>query len=155
MSTPEQNLKYFFEQVKPKELEKSFREVKKTLFEMETGVYDFTDNGKCKQCGACCGSILPLSNAEIMKIRNYITKHGIKEQKKCIPFTIPIFDLTCPFLDDSKDKEKCKIYPVRPQICRSFSCNPNERHKGDKILYENLDKYKSVDMREVFFGTED
>lgn len=30
--------------------------------DMEHGVYDFTDNGKCTGCGKCCSNVLPLTN---------------------------------------------------------------------------------------------
>ena len=53
-------------------------------------------------------------------------------------------------VDDSKEKEKCLIYPVRPEICRDFVCNnPNGAIKNKKLMHK---KYAAVDMREIFFG---
>ena len=37
-------------------------------------VIDFTDNGKCRDCGNCCGNFLPLTDAERATIRRYIKK---------------------------------------------------------------------------------
>lgn len=37
--------------------------------DMEHGVYDFTKDGKCSSCGACCSNYLPLSSGEIKEIR--------------------------------------------------------------------------------------
>lgn len=121
--------------------------------DMEHGVYDFTKDGKCVGCGQCCSSILPLSSSEIKEIRRYIKKHHIKEQKHCVPLVNPAVDLTCPFLMDSKKKDKCAIYPVRPKICRVFQCNqPPSKVKTNKELFWRTRKL--CDMREVFFGEE-
>lgn len=120
--------------------------------DMNNGVYDFTDNGKCVQCGNCCSNLLPMSKAEIETILRYIKKHHITEQKHFLPLAVPSIDLTCPFLDDGKKTEKCTIYAVRPQICRSFPCNPEERAKGDSELFKCVEQLVPVNVREVFFG---
>lgn len=110
---------------------------------MNNGLYDFTQNGKCTGCGSCCSDLLPVSGKEIKEIKRYIKKNHIQEQKHT-------FDLTCPFLNDSKSKDKCTIYQVRPEICRSFICNdPHGAQKNKKLLYK---KYEAIDMREMFFG---
>lgn len=80
------------------------------------GEYDLTNNGKCTGCGACCSSILPMSKKEISKIRGYIKRHNIK-------VSATIGDIDCPFMDREKKTERCKIYPVRPGICRAFKCD--------------------------------
>lgn len=121
--------------------------------DMERGVYDFTKDGKCSGCGQCCSVYLPLSSVEIKEIRRYIKKHHIKEQKHMIvPTKEPLLDMTCPFLDTSKEKEKCTIYPVRGEICSSFICNdPHGARKNKKLLHK---KYQVVNMRKEFFGIE-
>ena len=58
-----------------------------------------TDNGRCIGCGECCTNMLPLSKNEISRIKAYIRKHNIKEQRH--NFMIGI-DMTCPFRDDCK-----------------------------------------------------
>ena len=57
------------------------------------------------------------------------------------------FDMTCPFMDDSKLKEKCRIYPVRPEICRQFNCS-----KDKKPFNGKGQNYDVVDVRREFFG---
>lgn len=120
--------------------------------DMNNGVYDFTDNGKCIQCGQCCSNLLPMSKQEIDTIRRYIKKHRVKEHKHFFSLINPQIDMTCPFLDDGKKTEKCTIYQVRPQICKSFSCNPAERSKGDKELFNCAGHRTVVNVRETFYG---
>ena len=113
------------------------------------GVYDKTENGRCVGCGECCSNFLPLSAGEIKKIKRYIARHGIKECRHTIPLASEVMDLICPFLDAGKENDKCRIYSVRPEICRSFICSDilgkctPELLKGMRF---------PVDMRETFFG---
>lgn len=90
------------------------------------GLYDLTDNGKCTGCGTCCSCILPMSRKEISKIRGYIKRHGIK-----IHTTLD--DLECPFMDKEKKTKRCKIYPVRPGICRAFKCDVKEAEQFGQV----------------------
>ena len=124
----------------------TFEQMKK---EFADGTYNLTCNGKCIGCGQCCSNILPMTDEEIKTIRKYVKKYNIKENKHLIPFTEPIFDMTCPFLDDSKSCDKCKIYEVRPKICRDFICDPKQR---PKLHLEWGLKCKTVNVREEFFG---
>ena len=39
---------------------------------------DCSINGKCSNCGSCCNDIIPLSNAEINRIKHYVSKNNIK-----------------------------------------------------------------------------
>ena len=121
---------------------------------MESGVYDFTKDGKCSSCGACCANYLPLSSSEIKEIKRYIKKHHIREQKHTIVPTVdPVFDMTCPFLDKSREKEKCTIYSVKPKICSVFQCDqPPSKIRENKELFWRT--RKPCDMRETFFGEE-
>lgn len=123
--------------------------LEEVMKDMKCGVFDFTKDGKRSGCGQCCSNYLPISSKEIKEIKRYVKKHHITEQKHNYP-SVVAFDLTCPFLDDSKEKEKCLIYPVRPEICRDFVCNnPNGAIKNKKLMHK---KYAAVDMREIFFG---
>lgn len=117
--------------------------------DMEKGVYNFCKDGKCIGCGKCCSSLLPLSKKEIKEIKRYMVKHNIKEHTHNMPMEID-FDVTCPFLDDSKECNKCDIYEVRPAICRVFQCNqPPSKVQANKHLFWR--DRKGYDMREVFF----
>ena len=123
----------------------SFEKMKK---EFADGTYNLTCNGKCTQCGECCSNLLPMTDEEIEKIRKYIKKYNIKENKHLVPLANPMIDMTCPFLDDSKSCEKCTIYEARPNICKDFICDPKQRPKLD--LEWGL-KCKPVNVREEFF----
>ena len=118
--------------------------------DIRNGVHDFTENGKCSQCGACCSNILPMTDKEIETIRRYIKRHGTKEQKHFLPLANPAIDLTCPFLDSTKKTEKCTIYEVRPAICRYFKCDEPNGALKHKELFEGVRKV--VDVRKTFFG---
>lgn len=62
--------------------------------DLSNGTYDFTDNGKCTQCGKCCSNLLPMTEKEIEVIRKYIKRYHIKEYKHLIPLAQPVIDMT-------------------------------------------------------------
>lgn len=127
--------------------------IEQMLQDMKNGVYDFTKDGKCSQCGACCSDLLPISESEYSRIKRYIKKHNIKEQKHTVPAVLveqPKLDLTCPFLNENKKMEKCVIYPCRPAICRCFVCDDPKGARNHPELYE--EERVPVSMRETFFG---
>jgi len=110
-------------------------------------VQDFTKDGKCACCGECCGDFLPVSDAEILRIKQYVRRHRIKEQVNHV-VDIPI-NFKCPFRDDAR--QICTIYEVRPEICRSFMCNyDRSKIKANKALFHQ--KYNIISMRGTFFG---
>lgn len=117
---------------------------------LEDIIYDHTIDGKCSQCGGCCSNLLPISKKEILAIRQYINKNDIKECRHLLPLSAAAYDMTCPFLDIGKGKEKCRIYAVRPEICKQFICNNEQRAKNnqDKL---NLGR-TIVNVRDLFFG---
>lgn len=121
--------------------------LKSAIDKMNSGVYDFTDDGKCTQCGACCSNYLPMTQKEIATIHRFVKKHDIKEFKHLFPVSNDTFDMTCPFMDDSKQKEKCRIYSARPEICKQFICS-----KERKPFNGHWQQYSVVDMRGEFFG---
>lgn len=124
----------------------------KMLSDMKSGVYDFTKDGKCSQCGQCCSDLLPLSSKEIKEIKRYIEKHHIEQCKHFIPSTTPTVDMTCPFRDN--EKRICTIYPVRPAICKDFVCSkPKQGIELDKSKFHG--RYEPVDMRATFYGEKD
>lgn len=117
--------------------------------DMERGVYDFTQNGECSNCGQCCSRFLPMSGKEVKFIKRYIQKHKIKEQRHIFPIAGAVEDWTCPFR--SEVERKCLIYEVRPAICRDFRCDkPAKQIKANKDMYHG--RYQVVDMRGEFFG---
>ena len=120
---------------------------------MEDGVLDFTKDGECTGCGKCCSNFLPMSNEEVRRIKRYMKAHGIREHKHLAPTRNATVDMTCPFLNDDKENEKCEIYPVRPLICRVFCCN-----QPPSTVKMNRDEFWSTreprDMRDTFFRKE-
>lgn len=63
----------------------------------------------CKNCGQCCG-LIPAYADEVAEIRKYIVAHpGIIDE-------VSASGSNCPFRDSAKSR--CRIYPVRPLICR-------------------------------------
>ena len=64
---------------------------------------------------------LPLTLKEINEIKSYIKKHHVD-------MTWPIEGndvyIDCPFHD--RKNKRCKIYPVRPLVCRKFICSNPE-----------------------------
>lgn len=116
----------------------------------ENDVTDFTDNGKCSNCGSCCSGFLPLSYKEIERIRRYVNSHNLDEHINILPLSTSDFviDITCPFRDNKNNK--CDIYQVRPSICKSFICSMN---KEDIIKNKNEHhKYRKLyDLRKLFF----
>ena len=115
--------------------------------EFRNGTYNFTKDGKCVQCGACCSNFLPMTDREIRIIRAYIKKNGIKPHDHVVPFAGRIEDWTCPFLDGGKRTEKCDIYKVRPLICQKFICDPKQRER-----FESNEHMITIDVRGTFFG---
>lgn len=96
---------------------------------------DLTDNGRCTQCGECCTNRLPISDKDIAAIRKYIRMHHIRPVNH-VPAVLagPTLDLVCPFLDHTRQDRKCLIYPVRPLICRLFTC----RTYVDKAAFRDM-----------------
>lgn len=96
----------------------------------EIEVTDRTINNECSKCGQCCGMFIPVTNKEVKEIKRYVKSNKIERVDDRI--TIKGFEARCCFLD--LEEHKCRIYPVRPFVCRDFMCN----HKDWK---ERRDKY--------------
>lgn len=109
-------------------------------------ITDFTCNGKCSGCGECCGDILHLSKSEIKTIDNYLKQHKVSATPRSI---LVDYDNTCPFRDN--ENKKCKIYEVRPQICRIYKCDktPEEAYKNREFANDNK---LPRSMRQLFFN---
>ena len=50
----------------------------------KSGVYNYTDHGKCIECGNCCSRYLAMNQKEINTIKAYIKRKGITQQKHSI-----------------------------------------------------------------------
>lgn len=111
-----------------------------------TEVADFTVNGKCSGCGACCANILPMTRKEIAEIKRYVKRFGIKPQKHFVPSRNPVYDMICPF----RANNRCVIYPVRPYICRIWDCGKVTR--GEELDLTPIIGATPICVRETFFG---
>lgn len=112
--------------------------------------------GNCSRCGECCTSLIPITRKEEKRIRKYINEHKIEpeffQNEKNI-------NLKCCFYDIKN--RSCKIYEVRPGICRSFKCNRNleelekEKMENHKRCYwnhiEDGKESNLTDMRLLFY----
>lgn len=126
--------------------------MEKILADMKSGVFDYTKDGKCSQCGQCCSDLLPMSEKEVKRIQEYIRRKHIGECVNKPPTAEPVaHDFTCPFRDNLN--RICTIYEVRPAICRDFRCDkPRKQIEADKRMYHG--KYHVVNMRDTFFRKE-
>ena len=125
--------------------------IQEMLSRMKSGVYNYTKEGACSNCGQCCSNFLPISQKEADAIARYMKKNGIKEHINRPPTAHPTMDWTCPFRNETE--KRCDIYPVRPAICRDFKCDkPAKGIMADRDMYEG--KYGIADMRGTFFEKE-
>lgn len=121
------------------------------VFDMPERVTDYTVNGKCSNCGACCSDFLPLSRDEIRRIQAAVEKRHLKEHRDVMSMGKTL-DLTCPFRDNVK--KRCDIYDIRPAICREFICNDGEEKiRANKMKYHRLNQV--VTLRGFFFGNKE
>lgn len=96
-------------------------------------------NGKeCSRCGDCCAFSIPITRKEEKRIKEYIIQNNIEPENL---FENNDFYCRCCFYD-AKNK-LCKIYPVRPNICRSYKCNRNE---------EELEKEKVINHEKSYWN---
>ena len=126
--------------------------INEMLEAFESGECDLTENGKCTECGSCCARLLPMAERELHAIEQYVKKHGVKTCRHGILLKNPVLDMTCPFLDESRKTEKCRIYEVRPLICKLYKCNKEYDKEAEKQFWDQ--KNTVVDMWDVF-GSED
>lgn len=116
-----------------------------TIDTMPTEKHDYSENGECSNCGACCSNLLPMSPGDIKRIRRYIKKHRIKPALHGIPMDATV-DWLCPFMDPGKE-HKCRIYPARPEICRMFFCG--KRPTEEEAM--RMTDWTPVNVRREFF----
>lgn len=101
---------------------------------------DKTVNGKCSNCGKCCGSLLPLTDKDLKRLKYLIKKDKLK------PFRIKTQDMSCPFLTLDN---KCAIYKNRPVICQTYMCS-NFKKGVSKEEADLLKNVNIVDLWELF-----
>ena len=116
--------------------------------DMEAGVFDYTNDGVCSNCGECCSDFLPVTVKEIQTIRKYIKRNRIREQVHFLPTAKAAIDMICPFRNNNE--KRCEIYEVRPMICRDFQCDkPKKGVRADASLF--TDEHRIISMKETFY----
>lgn len=117
-------------------------------------IIDFTNNGKCRDCGNCCGNFLPLTDVERVTIKRYIKKHNLHPAKPYFvegPWAKPTVHNECPFLLNT-DSHRCMIYSIRPGICKAYTCH--EPLHNPEVVRVSLRSTETVNMYIEFFPKE-
>jgi Fe-S-cluster containining protein len=87
---------------------------------------DFT----CQRCGKCCKEIgIPWSELDVhlvaahlhMELDDFLDLYGFQGNEHSDEIEPMVLGVTpCPFLKYDKEKAICKIYPVRPWVCKGY-----------------------------------
>jgi Fe-S-cluster containining protein len=119
--------------------------IEQVMQDMKHGVYNFTQNGKCINCGNCCTALLPITKEELKTIQRFVKRKHLQIEKH----TVADVDLTCPFRNE--EKRICMIYNIGPQICRDFKCDkPQKKTDDTKEHYEYDNRFSVLNLREIF-----
>lgn len=112
--------------------------------------------GNCTRCGECCAASLPITRQEEKRIKEYVKQNNIEPESFQTEKDI---NLNCCFYD--RTNKICKIYEVRPSICRSFKCNRDikelekEKEENHRRAYWNKlidgEITNLTDMRLLFY----
>lgn len=121
------------------------------MFKDDT-VYNIVNNcigNKCSNCGECCVDFIPLTKREVKNIKSYIRKNNIKEN---VYIEDGNFDNRCPFYVKDSCKH-CSIYPVRPEICKTFKCCQSAHTIADNKVSLSYDADYNRFRNNSFCGT--
>ncbi len=94
------------------------------------------NNHQCSKCGSCCTISIPITRKEEFRIKKYIKENNVKPEEL---FDDCNFYAMCCFFD--RKNHKCKIYPVRPEICKTFKCDRNINELEKERLLNNNKAY--------------
>ena len=99
--------------------------------------------------------MLPITLDEYKRIKSYIKEHNIQPTDMVRPEGIYV---KCPFYDF--DNKICKVYEVRPEVCKAFSCanklklvdkNRNYYDARADINGNHMDRVVPMDL--LFYGS--
>ena len=114
----------------------------------DTSIVDYYVDGKCSRCCSCCTEHLSMTEKEFNKIKEYVRIHNIRPIRRLF-LSIGTYDDTCPFADH--ENKRCLIYPVRPQICRKFSCHSKFDYEDFlRSVEKDIDIYRDYHLRLIF-----
>ena len=96
------------------------------LFPSEMKMITRRGEVQCARCGECCRRCSPIyiREKELTPLIEYLAEHqiNVKNNLRSLPYDGEGYSLIaspCPFLDNSN----CKVYTVRPEVCRTFPYN--------------------------------
>ena len=118
---------------------------------------DRTKHGQCIGCGECCADALPLTPFDVRRVAAYVRKHGIRPVSHKVNMKwIPPRDDMCPFFNDSKPMgTRCLVYPVRPIICRHYTCHgyadPRVHHATAQAMMDDAMREPDVRRNPLIF----
>jgi|GEM_PF-1720585 len=119
--------------------------------QMNHSIKDFTEDGKCSNCGGCCSNIIVLTRQELNTLTRYVSKKKMKPHSSMplVMATENTLDMTCPFLNS---EGKCSIYHMRPMVCKTFVCNKSKAELCKDILLNTKgQRLEKVPLRELVF----
>lgn len=107
------------------------------MIEINKDITNNMCNHQCSKCGECCGIFIPVTERELSKIKDFVRENNIE------PATDRYtdengFEGRCCFYDTQL--KKCKIYPVRPYVCKDFRCDRKDWRK----YRDKYDKHRKV-----------
>lgn len=114
------------------------------------GITNFECDGKCSNCGQCCGDAICVTPPEVRRIAKYVRGHSVNA------FPIAIANgsvrVSCPFRNEAH--KRCEVYPVRPLICKTFRCGMGEDASKANLekLLKRPDATCLVSFNWVFLG---
>jgi len=91
----------------------------------------------CKRCGYCCTLIPKITLAEKLRLM-FHGYHGFTEKDAKGRLSMKMVDGDCFFLVRGETRTFCKIYPLRPKVCRDFpgteECNVDKRSFRERMI---------------------
>lgn len=114
-------------------------------------ITNFGRNGNCSNCGQCCCDTICVTKGEVRKIAQYVLTHKVT-LFPLVRFPLTSVRVTCPFRNEVL--KKCEIYPVRPEICKTFACwmGAEAARKNFKRLIGRPGATCNVSLNWIFLG---
>jgi len=96
---------------------------------------------RCKRCGYCCTLIPKITFFEMLRIMLHGHDNFTENDPKGIR-CIKMNGKDCYFLERKDNTTSCRIYPIRPKVCRDFpgteECNIDKRSFKQRHMGKSL-----------------
>lgn len=115
----------------------------------------------CSNCNECCSLHTPMTKEEYITLQEYFQtadgKKILQQARNKVKRYIrknTLYEM-CPFTDD--ETKKCRIYDLRPTICKNFHCSKPKEVESLKIELMDREDTKLIydffkDILEPYFG---